>query len=120
MRNYEKFYEDPGAALKEVVVAQAAKDRVVFRSQVTPTFQRSLADLTAGKPQRPPQGRGVAGRVTNAIMRLVKPEVSIYVLGQNYTVAPWGRPTKDYTPAVAVGAVALAGGAWWLLRRFRC
>lgn len=42
---------------------------------------------------------------TNPLLLIAKPEIKIQGLGTSKTLRPWGRPTKNYFPAVVLALI---------------
>ncbi len=72
---------------------------VTFRSQITPPYRY---DPNAPAPPADP--------ASGWLMQFVKPAIDIETPGGPVTFAPYGEPTQDYYPLVAVGGIATLVG----------
>jgi hypothetical protein len=77
---------------------------VTLRSQFTPSYTWTPQAQTSTQ-----------GGLTDVIMKLIKPAADVRLpTGNVIQVAPWGTPTANYFPLVALGVVAMgvlvAGG----------
>ncbi len=90
-------------------VAKGMVKSVTFRSQVTPDYT-----YDPWAPSPPPQeGSGW-------LMELVKPSVEVQTSAGPVLIEPYGTPTENYGPVVAVGALGALAAAvyavWWVAR----
>ena len=69
---------------------------------MSPEFTIDLGSLKKGEEPKTQKGKGAEW-----LMKAIKPEIEVTVLGRRQIIAPWGRPTKDYTAiaSLAVGVV---------------
>jgi len=87
-------------------LARSMVKGVTVRSQVTPDY---TYDPWATSPEPPPGN--------SWLMNFVKPEVTIDTGPDSVpiVVAPYGTPTENYIPQVAIGGVAALVGAVMLI-----
>ena len=78
-------------------VAQQAVTGVTFRSTVTPPYRY---DPWAPSEPAPP----------NPLLALLRPAVDVETAAGPVTIAPYGEPTENYAPVVAVGGLAAIVG----------
>ena len=99
-----------GAASSAARVALGkAGARVAFRTQMTPDM---IVDLSAAAEPSPPREPGASAVVVEWLLaNVVKPEITVEIAGASRTIAPWGRPTRNIAPIIAIAAVAGAAGA---------
>lgn len=121
-RSYtQKGYEavsDSLGVLDTFLPGAGAAD-ITFRTQVSPDLVVPLLSPSGPPPQQP----GLIGRAANWVIgTIVKPEMEVRLpLGYTKIVAPYGRPTQDYTVPLAmfagIGIISVGASIYYFLRR---
>jgi hypothetical protein len=77
-------------------ILQQMATKIVFESQILP--QVAIDDPFGDSPQ----GEDAP------LMSWLKPKITVYTPAGPQTIAPWGEPTADYFPALALGVGVLS------------
>ena len=91
------------------VLGRAGVQGVTFRTQISPpiTVSPFAETPTAGPP--------------NPLLSFLKPQVEVDTPGGRIVVAPYGEPTANYFPWLAIGVVVFGMGVvaliGWIARR---
>jgi len=96
--------------------------RIVFRSNVTPDITIDISGLLKAKAGKiPPTEEVPVSSDDKAILRLIRPEVTLKALGSVVNYAPYGRPRKEFLVMLGAGFViaGLIGArlAWAVCRK---
>lgn len=97
----------------------STNSKIVFSSNVTPDIEINIADLLKSgntEPQQVIQSKG-----DQAMLRLIRPQVSVRVAGFDRSIAPFGPPIR-HAWIIALAMLATAGLlgariAWALCKR---
>lgn len=119
--SFKETFQDIGANFVENVTGAAAQGvaesvYISFRSQITPQVHVDMHDFVGGEDRTPQDlPPGPFGQASDWFLRnIVKPEVEVSILGSKRTIAPYGRPDRDYTAAFWLTVAAGLGGAAYL------
>ena len=116
-KGYESVSE--GLGVLDTFIPGAGEAEIVFRTQVSPDLIIPLLRETGPPPKEP----GIIGRTANWVIgSIVKPEMEINLpLGYSKIVAPYGRPTQDYTIPLAffagIGILTVGASIYFFLKR---
>ena len=116
-KGYESVSE--GLGVLNQLIPGSGEAKIVFRTQVSPDLVIPLLRETGPAPQEP----GIIGKAANWVIgSIVKPEMQIQLpLGYSKVVAPYGRPTQDYTIPLAffagIGILTVGASIYFFLKR---
>ena len=98
--------------------------RVIFRSNVTPDITIDISGLMkaqAGKKPEPDTEEVPVSSSDKKLLKIIRPEVTLNVLGNHASYAPYGRPQRSWAIVFVFAIIAstLLGAkvAWALCKK---